>query len=373
MKRNNSRQRLAGWCLSLLLALNIPADTSDVYKKGTIKIVPDPGFGIKTAWDELFYQGINSIAITPDGKIFITPYMQHKIMVMDKNGNYLESFGQMGQGPGDFVYPGDLAIFNHRYLLVGEYASNMKISLFQFNHHVERIIKTSVPPFDIVPVGEKHIAFVKYNVLNTPNQATTQLSIILKDISTGKETHVTSFEKKEKKTLIRSNLFGEINLATFDHDKILAGYTPSPDLCIYGTNGIRLRSIKLNLEQQPFTSDMKEQYLKDMRTGLKKNPVGRNFLKEINQFQFPDKTPFYDCIFVDTGNNILVFKYGNAFKKINAFQVYNKAGQYICECQFDYNRMYPLFPVYFHQEYVYFKVPAEDSDVYSKIIRARLK
>lgn len=108
------------------------ADLIDVYKKGEIKIVPEPEFGKNTNWDLLLYKGIRSISFTPDGSFFVSGRGLNKIFKFDSNGNLIKSFGKKGQGPGDFVSPRCLSILDDKYLLVG-FSDTPDISIYSID------------------------------------------------------------------------------------------------------------------------------------------------------------------------------------------------------------------------------------------------
>ena len=122
------------------------ASLIDIYKKGKIKLIPDSTFGKGTEWDMYFPQGIMDIAFTNDGSFFATGLGDkacHCVYRFDKNGKFIKKFGRKGRGPGDLYRPGNLSILDNKYLLIAEYATSRRISVFDLRGKFIRKIKTS--------------------------------------------------------------------------------------------------------------------------------------------------------------------------------------------------------------------------------------
>lgn len=144
--------------LSLLLCPALHADLLDIYRQGELKLISAENFGAETKWDNPSLYKITSIAVAMDGSIFAAVSKQHKIFKFDNNGKVLFQFGQKGQGPSDLLYPGNLSILDNKYLVVCEYASNRRISIFNLNGKFLKIIRTSYPVISAVALKNNKIA-----------------------------------------------------------------------------------------------------------------------------------------------------------------------------------------------------------------------
>ena len=112
----------------IIIGQLLSAGLLDVYKKGTVTLVPDPGLGKDTDWEELIYSRARYIAVAADGCVFVSNPKQHNIYKFDPGGNLVKTFGQKGQGPGDFFSPQKLSIVADKYLVINEYATNRRLS-----------------------------------------------------------------------------------------------------------------------------------------------------------------------------------------------------------------------------------------------------
>jgi sugar lactone lactonase YvrE/ABC-type Fe3+ transport system permease subunit len=70
------------------------------------------------------------ISVAPDGRVFIPDTHYQRIIVYDAEGNELMRFGSYGEGPGEFVYPTDVAFGPEGRLYVSEYGGNDRIQVF---------------------------------------------------------------------------------------------------------------------------------------------------------------------------------------------------------------------------------------------------
>ena len=64
----------------------------------SMKVDEDLGAG---NGEEFFFARIADIAVGPAGRIYVIESAQNKVLVFEKNGPFLDSFGQQGEGPAD--------------------------------------------------------------------------------------------------------------------------------------------------------------------------------------------------------------------------------------------------------------------------------
>ncbi len=64
---------------------------------------------------DIYLRSVMSICFDPaNGDIYAADMDDHKIMVFDSDGNYLRKFGSYGQGPGSFIRPYQVQVWNNR-------------------------------------------------------------------------------------------------------------------------------------------------------------------------------------------------------------------------------------------------------------------
>jgi DNA-binding beta-propeller fold protein YncE len=85
-----------------------------------------------SAWElELSGTGYpTGVSIDNRGNIWIADTHQHRILVLDSEGNEVRSFGEYGTGDGQFLYPTDVAFGIDGEIFVSEYGGNDRINVF---------------------------------------------------------------------------------------------------------------------------------------------------------------------------------------------------------------------------------------------------
>ncbi|MEK6676109.1 MAG: 6-bladed beta-propeller [Planctomycetota bacterium] len=68
------------------------------------------------------------LAVHPDGRIFVADTHNHRVLVFNRDGQVLTSFGSEGTGEGEFQLPTDVAFDSRGFLYVAEYHLNDRIT-----------------------------------------------------------------------------------------------------------------------------------------------------------------------------------------------------------------------------------------------------
>jgi len=74
------------------------------------------------------------ITVGPDGNLYIADTHYHRVMVFSPDGRLISEFGRLGEGPGCFIYPTDVAFSGDGRIFVSEYGGNDRISVFSEKH-----------------------------------------------------------------------------------------------------------------------------------------------------------------------------------------------------------------------------------------------
>ena len=322
----------------------------EIYKKGTIKVIPSPGFGKGIDCESLFYDIYKELAVAEDGSIFVSNNRQHNIFKFNTSGKHIGTYGRIGEGPGDLYFPGNLTIMDGRYLVIGGYSLKRRISVFDFFGKCMKVLKTDHSVSFPIALKKNIIAYIyeRGEILKTGKSKQT---IFIKDTISGKEFPVLSREFEEKNFAMIGDIMYSItdNSETGDlfinrtlDGNLLVGISNTPYIYIYSLEGKLLSSFRLQIKPIPVT----EEYLKkfkdyfmadkiDERPSLSSNLI-KKFAKLSHKDYFDPYLPFYREILVDGEGNILIFKSSECFEKCNeVFQVYSPAGKYICETTID--------------------------------------
>lgn len=70
------------------------------------------------------------VSVSPDGRVFVADTHYFRVMVYDAGGQELMRFGELGRGPGQFIYVTDVAFGPHGRLYVSEYGGNDRVQVF---------------------------------------------------------------------------------------------------------------------------------------------------------------------------------------------------------------------------------------------------
>ncbi len=68
------------------------------------------------------------VSVHPDGRVFVADTHYHRVLVYDRSGTLLSSFGSEGSGDGQFQLPTDVAIDAEGYIYVSEYHENDRVT-----------------------------------------------------------------------------------------------------------------------------------------------------------------------------------------------------------------------------------------------------
>lgn len=349
----------AAFLLILFTCHFIHADLIAFYKKGTIKLTPDPSFGIDVDWEALFYDKYKDLIVMPDGTIFVSNSRLHNIFKFSDKGTFTGKFGQKGNGPSDLYLPSDLSILDGKYVLVGEYAARRRVSLFNLIGKHVKVIKTDSSPSSPIALKNDKIAYLTrsfpgYKRHSSEVPVMGRTSVIIKDIKSGIETIIDSIDipiknwirmKGTNGVFTIENNIGEVVLAKTKDGNLLGGATNSPDIKMYSESGKLLRSFRLQMSQVPVTGDYIAKYkaykvaAKSASTG-EDAAYGRYMAKILKKYPFErffeEHLPYYRKIMVDSEGNILVFKWTDCIGDCTKiFQVYSPDGTFVCETKID--------------------------------------
>jgi len=320
----------------LAVALSLTAATADLltaYHTGEIKLVADSDFGGKTVWDMLFQSADDrSIAFLPDGSFYRAASKDSKIYKFNAAGEKVLEFGAKGQGPGDLMNPNDLDILDDKMLMVND-PGNKRLCLFDFTGKFVKSVKTNDSATSLVALRNGKVALVTVPVGQTPaNSLVWRNRVVLKDLEIGVENELASFEDSQPRSAFVakiSQFIGSARIVRLEPDKLVVGYTKSPDIAIYSAGGTKLSSFALDLERVKITFDHLL-YINDSSSDSEKNKeMGRKiFMMSKAKIALPEYHAYYSDLAVDSDGHILVYMNGWAKMKSDvAFQAYSTEGK----------------------------------------------
>jgi len=327
-------------------------DLLKTYKSGHILLEPDPSFGKDTDWNDLFYHLLCDLAVAPDGSIFIASSRQHKIFKFAPDGNLIKSFGQEGQGPGDFNGPGDLSILDEKLLVVGEYAGSQRISFFDLEGSFKKVLKTSRPPFRPIALRDGKIAFIVHHYRGEgPTDRKKIESVVIRDINSDREVKVAEFTFNMASIKVGQGTlgFGDATSGGFlivpsKEGNLIVGNSLRPFFDVFSPDGTKISTIPLNMEAIPVTKRLISEYKKyqidrmSPHSGMSQNQIQetvRQLKKASWDHLFSEILPLYREVLVDAEGNLIVFKRTDCLgEECPIFvRVYSPEGEFICETE----------------------------------------
>ncbi|MCS7034668.1 MAG: 6-bladed beta-propeller [Phycisphaerae bacterium] len=70
------------------------------------------------------------VSIGPDGNIYVPDTHYHRVIVYAPDGTELRRWGRFGRGPGEFIFPTDVAFDSRGRVFVSEYGDHDRIQVF---------------------------------------------------------------------------------------------------------------------------------------------------------------------------------------------------------------------------------------------------
>lgn len=378
--------------LLLFVCCFLDASLIDFYKKGLIKLEADPHFGKNTSGDESIYDTRCDLLRSPDGSFFIADTTEHCLYRYSAEGKFIDKYGQKGEGPGDLYFPGDLSVLDDRYIVIGEYATSRRVSLFDLEGHFVKLLKTDRNAFTIVALKDNKIAYTTYKYGPKKNQIQEFTTIlIIKDVETGEETVIDECQSQMKfirvgggGSYVMNTGSGEMLITQTKDGNLVVGVATSNELKIFSPEGKLLRSFILKMEPVQVTRDYIRRYKEAIIQDLEEKGARQSAIDTVKKTPYEDAfgkyLPYFKEILVDSEGNILICKKTDCIGDCNEiFQVYLPEGQYVCDVTID-SGIYELTidrrfkNIIFADEAVYGLFPHKESEESPlQLIRVKLR
>ena len=378
--------------LLLLIFYILNASLIDFYKKGLIKLEADPNFGQQTAQSEPLYDTRCDFLRAPNGSLFIAATTEHCIYRYSPEGKFIGRYGQEGRGPGDLYFPGDLSVLDDRYIVIGEYATSRRVSLFDLEGNFVKLLKTDRNAFTTVALSENKIAYTAYKYGPMKNQIQEFTTIlIIKDVKTGEEKVIDERQSQRKfvrvgggGSFVMNTGAGEMLIAQTKDGNLVMGVTTSNELKIFSPEGEWLQTFRLKMEPVQVTRDYIQRFKESIIQGMEERGVRQSAIEATKKTPYGDVfgkyLPYFKEILVDSEGNILICKKTDCIGDCNeVFQVYSPEGKYICEMTID-SGIYDLTidrrfkNIFFANDAVYGLFPLkEDEESALQLIRVKLR
>jgi hypothetical protein len=302
------------------------------YRAGRIIVRADEDWTSNLPPD-LVFESRGDIAVAPDGSVFVSNTTRHTIYKFDPSGRFAKRFGQPGQGPGDLTYPGRLSILDGRYLVVGEYATNRRISLFGLDGTFVKIVGTGRFTSNAQALGDGKIAYVSLNGRMEADEIVNQAEVYVIDWRSGAQKAVWKHEirmpvqRMPGGGLISSGNAGVI-LARTRTGGIIVGTTQGSELDILTADGVKVRTLDTGWKAVPVTA----KYRDELRALERRRAEAEGHRPPAIDMHLPEALEVLQDVWTDDQGNILVCRKTDCLEDCPLeIRVYSPEGDLLCD------------------------------------------
>jgi hypothetical protein len=415
--------------LCLAMAFSVGAQKlTDLYKKGTIRLVPDTEYAKGNNWDQLFrsYQDSlygkhigarKSLVLTPDGSVVVNHAYRNYYTLFSPQGKFVKEFGiRNAKGETLKKVQGIEGVINGNTFFTG--LNNMGyMNCMDFNGKRIKTLRLNYMTKEIIALPNRKMAVVGWAIWE--KQFRDFVAIVNYDDNSEKVIWEHLTPREEINT--HSDLFnygyqykdgGAISFSTMPFSKNV-GMNGSPTIaCVgnklivaiagngeireYDLNGHFLTKKKIGWEAPSISVEEQKQI---QRTEMEKfksvklqkfraettmeevNLAHENILRDmkadLNKITEPIPIPYFSTVIKDSDGNLLFFEYPKAENQ-NTFHVwvYENGGKFVCESRFvcdDYELNINPSRMVFRKGYIYsLQTKKNASGIPLRLVRFRL-
>jgi hypothetical protein len=306
------------------------------YRTGRIILRSDEDWTSNLPAD-LFFESRGCMAVASDGSVFVSNTIRHMIYKFDAGGKFVKAFGRQGQGPGDLTYPGRLSILDDKYLVVGEYATNQRISLFDLDGKFVKIVGTGHFTSQAVALKDGKIAYLCLKGRMEQKEMVNIGDVFILDWKSGAQKPIVRYEIRNPMERMPGGgivlaAAGAVVLARTHDGGLVVGTTQSPCLDIFSADGTKLRTLDTGWKAIPVTSEYRNKYKAFQRRVAeaegKKLPMIDPLL--------PESLEILQDVWTDSEGNILVCKKTDCLEDCPlAIRAYSPQGDFLCDFTLD--------------------------------------
>jgi len=341
-----------------------------LYGEIVFDLEEDLSIGNEDDENYMFYKGI-SIEVDSDGNIFVLDRGNFRIQKFDKDGNYLQTIGRKGQGPGEFERPYMIYLDSEENIFVQD---GRNIDVFDQNGKFKRIISLSdfLMPFGIKITKEGNILAQTQSSINL--QKGTDDIILIN--SKGKRIKTIASYSWEAPPPLRGNYYlgnpytPGLFFCPLHEELGIHGHASEYKLFVINSSGEIVHIIKKDEPGEPFTRKEKNKLIDELVESLKRSKRRPEYSRsEIKKaIKFPKYKSFYSVILNDDKDRIYISRYKLSIDKdkIAEFDLFNKEGYYLYRVKMSH------YPRTIKNGYVY-KSESDQETGYRKVKRYKIK
>ncbi len=284
-----------------IMALNL--GMSGAEKKIELKINKVLEIGKK----DLMFASIASVCEDTDSNLYVLDRVEHKVFKFSPEGNLIQSFGQKGQGPGDYQNPHLLAFTPEGQLVVADEMYNLSFMTDEGNF-IERIHLDGRLAVGFIG-KDRYYAWIWQEDSRCQVMVDKQNKILRTFGQVLKRTFSVSAPDESGRPVMfnysREEFVPSLQFAHFGRYSAV-GIGDKYDISILDEKGKTIIHLRRNVQPGSFRKEEKKYFEKDIKKLGKERgwpgSIVRNLVKKI-----PDKKIFYDRILL-TEEYVFVFR-----------------------------------------------------------------
>jgi len=288
-----------------------------MYNEDVFSLEEELTIGKTREGEEPVFIGITGIKVDSEGNIYVLDGRARKVLVFDKDGKHIRSFGRKGQGPGEFQIANDIVLTPDETIMILD-RGNLRLSFFSQEGELLNEISTSKIPrlFRIYPdtdgnytarinlLGQKYIYQIK------------KLDENLEELSLIAEL------EHPRRTDVLEMYFPNLIAVVMKDDKIVLGNWQHYKLTVTDRTGRTIREINKDYNPVKITYEDKERVIKELSAGI---PLRR-------RVEFPDNYPAFQGLSCDEQGRIFVRTSERAEDNEGyCYDIFDEEGKYIAK------------------------------------------
>ena len=340
-----------------------------LYGEITFELEEDLSIGNEEDENYMFY-GLVTLAVDSEENIFVLNGGNYRIQKFDKNGDYLQTIGGRGQGPGEFEQPMWIHI-DLEDRIYGYDSRRRNLHVFEKDGKFKETIKLSHSLFFKSGMADKG------NILAQTyfySQEGSTRDVVLMD-SKGKvikriASYPYELPPRIKKRTLGNPYSHRLHFYPALDGSGVYGHSSEYKLYVLDTSGETRFLIENNEKPESITqkdeSELIDGYLENQDKLNRKEKLNRNEVKKA--YVFPKNKPFFQRLMLDNENRIYVkrFKLYNPEDRSEVFDLFSEEGYFI------YRVEMPLPPSIIRNGCIY-RTESDRDTGYIKVKRYKIK
>ncbi|MGD2245531.1 MAG: NHL repeat-containing protein [Candidatus Aminicenantes bacterium] len=318
-----------------------------LYGEITLELEEDLNIGREDDDNYLFYQPRN-ISIDDQKNIYILERGNHRIQKFSKDGQFLQTIGKKGQGPGEFERPYSLFVDKNNAIYVSDRG---KIHFFDSTGEFAKTIPLSDQVSTFFVSSEGNI----YG-LSTQRSERARTELIVKMDSEGKTLkNITQFAEVNQVMRKSGNMVSTFSITHAYNQRLHFAFSNKERL--YSGDSSEYAFSQINLEGEVELIIKKEESLHSI-SQKEKDKIFEGLSQLVEQWpkevveeavQFPGYRPFFDRILTDDRGRIFIRRVRPVLDESEnvEFDIFSPEGHYL------YRAIAPVSPEIIQNGYVY--------------------